>query len=1034
MKSLIAFFVKQKIFSDLTTLFVILIGISCAFLMRREAFPVIKFDIITVATIFPGASPDEVERLITNPLEIELREVDGIKKVSSVSRQSTSMIVLQLDPDQASEFEVKADVQDVVDRFKDLPKDAERPVVTSVESGIYPIIQVSLTSSLPGLQLRELAREIEKDLETLQDVAKVTPTGMQDLEIHVEADLKKMSSYRISFEEIIAAIRNQNLSIPGGSVSSSNGEEIFIRTVGDLETIEGIEHTVVRANDLAQPIMVKNLATVNFKLKDNSQLFKTNGLPAINLTVLRKSGADTIDLVDRIKARVKELEVQYKDRLTMRLLDDESVWIKMRLNTVTSNFIMGLILVFIILSLLLPPIIAFIVAIGVPFSFLGTMIVFYNMDYSLNLLTMLGLVIVVGMLVDDAIVTTENSMRLFEEGMSAEEAAIEGTHQVVGSVFGSVMTTVLAFLPLALMTGIFGKFIKFVPVGVIVALLISLVQAYFILPNHFARWVRLRDPKQASNWFYRLHENINLWWNTRLLPKYRQIIEKFVHFRYRVLGAVFFLLICGAFTATRLSFVLFPPDGIEIFLITADTKIGTDISESEKIFRPIEQAILDLPKSEIQDFTTQLGLQVKDPGDPGSKYGEHLGMFIVYLTPVNERDRSAEEIIEELRQNTKNISNVKLNFEKMAGGPPVGKAISIGVQGQDYPEILKLAERIKEDVGQIPGTSDLELSYQLGNKEVLVQVNPVEASAAGLNVASIGYSVRAAYEGIVESSIKKLDEEIDIRVSLADGSGSRIETLPKLLVPNQQGQLVPLGGVAKFKDSQGIAAYMHQNNRREVRVLGEIDNKVTDAGRVVESIRKNLDIYKKDFPSLNVSFGGENEDTEESMQSLMRTFLVAFAGIFIILVLTFQNVTQPILVAGTIPIGAMSVIFTFALHSKPLSFMGMLGIISLGGVIVNNAIVMVDFVNQLRKEGVAFSQSIVDAAVIRLRPIFLTTATTVVGILPTAYGIGGNDDFVKPIALALGWGLLMGSVVTVLAFPAMIAILDDLVLFVKRRK
>ncbi len=1032
MNRLIEFFVKQKIFSDLIVISVMVLGIACMLLMRREAFPNINFDLITINTIFPGASPDEVERLITNPLEIELKEVTGIKKIRSVSRSGTSMIFLQLDPDQTTETEAKTDVQDVVDRFTDLPDSAERPIVTTVESATQPIIQVSVTGDQSPLELRNLAREIEKDLETIANVAKVTPTGMQDLEIHVETELSKLANLGLSFESLIAALRNQNMSIPGGTLTNPAGEEIFLRTSGDFETIEQIENTVIRANELAQGIRIKDVAKVSYQLKDDEKLFRTNGEHAINLTILRKQGADSITVVDLVKKKVKELESKYAGRAKLRLIDDESVWIKMRLNTLTGNFLLGLVLVLIILSLLLPPMIALMVALGVPFAFFATMIVFYNIDYSLNLLSMLGLIIVVGMLVDDAVVATENSMRLFEDGMPAEEAAIKGTQQVVPSVFGSVMTTVLAFAPLMFMSGIFGKFVKFIPMGVIVALMFSLFEAYFILPGHFARWVRVPSESEKSI-FYRIYERSHKFWLDKIVPRYRNAVILFVRRRYRAAGVVALLFAISLVVATRLSFVLFPAEGIEIFFIAAEAPLGTKLEKTGELLRPLEKLVLGLPKGEVQDFTTQIGMQMKDPHDPTVKFASHVGLVVVYLTPVNERDRTANEIIASLREQSGSVEDIKFVFEKVNPGPPVGKPISIAVQGESYEEILQLGEIVKAELLKISGVSDLELTHQQGNKEIRVEVQQAEAAAAGINVATIGQSVRAAFEGIVPTSIKRLDEEVDIRVLLPDQTANNPQTLANLQIPNPAGNLIRLGRVAKFSESQAVAAHIHEGNRREVRVLGQIDATKTDSGKVNAHIEKMVPEFKAKFPRLTLLFGGENEDTNESMKSLMRTFIVAFIGILFILILTFQQILQPLLVALTIPIGLMAVIYAFLLHGQPLSFMGILGTIALAGVIVNNAIVLMDFVNYLRLEGQSKIDSIINAAEMRLRPIFLTTVTTVAGVLPTAYGIGGVDEFVKPIALALGWGLLLGSIITVFFFPVMIAILDDLHGFVGRK-
>ena len=1032
MNRLIEFFVKQKVFSDLITVFTVLVGIACLVMIKREAFPNINFDLITITTVYPGASPEEIEKLITSPLEQELKEVDGVKSSGSVSREGVSMIILQLDPDQTTDTEAKSDVQDVIDRVTDLPKDSEDPIVSVVESSIYPIIQVSLTAKdISELEFRKLSREIERKLEDLSNVAKVTPTGMRELEVKVKANIKKLAQYRLSLEDLVNSLQGQNVSIPAGTFSVNGGEEALVRTIGDYQNLEEIENTIIRANELEQGIKIKDVAKVEFDLEKADQYFRTNGQTAINLTVMRKSRADSIRTVDQVKEKVLLLEKEYSDRINFSLIDDESVWIKMRLSTLSGNLVLGLVLVIIILSLLLPPSVALIVGLGIPVSFLATMIVFYQMDYSLNLLSMLGLIIVVGMLVDDAVVATENSMRLYEEGATAEDAAIKGTQQVVMPILGSVLTTVVAFLPLMFMSGIFGKFVKFIPMGVILALLFSLLEAFFILPNHFARWMPAKGEKKRS---LALYEYSITFWNESVLPPYKRAVRYFIEKRYWVMSGVVGLIVMGGLIAGQIGFILFPAKGIEIFFIAVDAPLGTKLETTSEMIREVEKAVLSLPKTEIKDFTSQIGLQQKDPGDPSTKYLSNVSLLVVYLTPEADRKRSADQIIEDIRKRTEGIKDLKIAFEKVQGGPPVGKAISISVRGQEYQEILKLAEEIKADVAKIQGTSDLELNYQLGKREIIVNVDSAAAKAAGLSIQSIGYSIRAAIEGVIATNLKALDETIDIRVMASSENIENKDSIRALLIPNQMGNLIPVNQVTKLKDSQGVSSLIHDDNQRAVTVLGEVDIKKTNANIVVAEIQKKLPEYYKKYPSLNVKFGGENEDTAESMQSLALTFGVALIGIFCILVLTFQNLLQPLLVALTIPIGFVAIQITFFLHGEPNTFMGSLGIIALGGVIVNNAIVLVDFVNALRLQSADLTQTIVDSCALRLRPIFLTTMTTVVGILPTAYGIGGNDEFVKPIALALGWGLFFGSAILVFFFPAMIRILDDIINFFSKKK
>ncbi len=374
----------------------------------------------------------------------------------------------------------------------------------------------------------------------------------------------------------------------------------------------------------------------------------------------------------------------------------------------------------------------------------------------------------------------------------------------------------------------------------------------------------------------------------------------------------------------------------------------------------------------------------------------------------------------------------RVTFEQLNQGPPVGKPISLSVRSEEYVDILPAVKILKETLATIAGVTDIQDSYLLGKQELVVKVNGAEAAAAGLSVASIGISVRAAFEGIEATSIRELDEEVQVRVSLPRSAREQESTLRELKIPNPQGQLIPLMSVAKIERGQNLSVYEHEMNRREVKVTAGVDVNTTSALAVNSKLKQLLPELSKGFPKVQVAFGGEDQDTSESMASLGRAFGIAFLAIFLILVFTFGNLLQPLLVVTTIPLGITSVIFAFFVHGRPLSFMGMMGIVALAGVIVNNAIILVDFVNQARSEGTDKLQSILDAAHKRLRPILLTTLTTVVGLMPTAYGIGGTDPFVVPIALALGWGLLFGSVLSTLVFPAGIAILDDIEALQKR--
>ncbi len=1045
MNALIEYFGRRRLFADLFTLFVFVVGVGSLLLIRREVFPNVNFDIITVAANFPGSSASETEKLITNPLEQDLKEVDGIKKVRSISTEGRSYITLFLDPDQTNEKEAKDNVQDVVNRFI-LPAGALEPVVTALNSKYTPIVEVAVSGDLPELELRKTAKYLEEQIEKVRGVARVVSSGLRDLEIRVEADPAKLAAYRMSLDEVVRALQSQNVSVPAGSVEprtlSVGDAEKTVRTVGDFKSAEDVKKTVIRANELGTPIRVMDVAQVFESLEKPTVLSRPIGLPGLSLTILKKEKGDAIRVVESIRARMDELKPTLDPRVKVTFINDFSQIIKRRISILSGNLILGLVLVLGLLALILPFRVAILVSLGIPFSFLGTMILFQQWGNSINLISLLGLIIVSGMLVDDAIVVTDNAVRLMEEGHSPEDAAVKGTQQIWAPVFASVMTTILAFAPMLFMSGIFGKFIGEIPLGVIVALGVSLFEAYFILPGHIATYIRVKKAQPGESRKTRNPVQRFLWWtehvwDERVTPAYTRALKRVLENRYKVAGLifVFFLVTVTIPISGKMKFILFPPDGVEIFFVRLQAPNGTSLRQTEELVKPVEKMIAGLPKNELDNYLTKIGLVQNDPNDPETKRGSEYAQIQVFLTPETMRTRKADEIIDAIRNEVGTPKGfIRVTYDRARPGPPVGKPVSLSVRGKDYEQIMPAVAELKKIVGEFKGVNDVQDSYILGKQELNVNVNSAEAAAAGLSVAQIGQTVRAAFDGLIATTIRGLDEEVDVRVSLPESARKNSETLSQVQIPNQRGNLIPLSRVASISQTQSLAYYEHEGNEREIRVTADIDTNLNSPLAVNGELKKILPEIAKRYPGVAVYFGGEDEDTRESFASLGRAFLVAILGIFLTLVFTFGRLGQSLLILITIPLGVISVIWTLLLHGRPLSFLAMLGIIALGGVIVNNAIILIDFVNVNRAAGQDRWQSILGAAKMRIRPIFLTTATTVAGLLPTAYGIGGIDQFVVPIALSLGWGLALGSILTAFIFPSAIAILDDINEFWQKKR
>ncbi|MBC87032.1 MAG: hypothetical protein CL677_07610 [Bdellovibrionaceae bacterium] len=1033
MRKIIHFFATEHLLGNLLTVMLLLVGIISTFSIRRDIWPNVNFDVTTVRTTLPGASPEQIENLIINPIEEAIREVDGIKKVTSNATESVGVVILQLDPDARDSAKTNRDIRNAVDAVDSFPEDATDPVIQEVESTLQPVVEVTVSGTDDYTQLRKYAQLLYDRIANMREVGKVVKQGYFDQEYHVIADPELMAQKNVSLGEISVALGANNISLPGGDSYNDKDIELLIRTEAEVKSVEEIEDVVIRANDVGFSTKIKDVAEVVQSYEDPNVLYKARGEKSIHLTISKKSNADALDLINKLRSNVEEWSADYPDFLKFGFSRDLSKFLSARLKTLSSNLLLGLVLVLIVLTLFLPWQVTLIVSVGIPIALLSAITVASLMGGSLNLLSLIGLIIVLGMLVDDAIVVSENIWRHIEMEKDITTAVVDGAKEVFGPVVASVMTTACAFGPMLFMTGIMGKFIFEIPLMVIIALGFSVFEAFVIMPSHFVSWVGpftktiLNKAKSSSN-----QEK----WYDKYITKYQNYVTWSLNRKYRMaLGAVALLGLTGALLAVTGKFVLFPSEGEQYFFIQAESPKGTSLEQMAMNVVPIEKAIAELPEHEITDVVSIIGLIQQDQNDPLTRRGTNYANIRVELTPKFSRERNVREISEEIRKKVGDLPNIsKLNIEVAKEGPPQGRSISINVTGRDFDEMNQVAQGIRKKLEEFTGVKDIRDSNILGKDEWQVLPLRNEAASAGLTANDIAQTVRAAFAGIKASSVRNFDEEIDILVKQKTNKGPILDQLNSIKVGNRQGNLVHLNEVSEFRQVPTRNVITHVDYDRIINISAEVDTDVITANEVVSKITPHLDELIKDRPGYGITFGGESEDTDESMKSLARAFGFAFLSILFLLIATFRSLIQPILILTSIPLGFIGVAFAMFLHNRPFSFLAMLGVIALAGVIVNNSIVYIDFVNKLRERGIGLSESIIETAGMRLRPIVLTTTTTISGLFPTAYGgymqkfigIGGEDAFVIPLALALGWGLAFGSILTALFIPPFIAITDDM--------
>ncbi len=1022
------FSIKNSLLVNLVSILIIIVGIYSVFHLKKEAFPNVDYDIVTITTGYPGAPTEDVEKLVTIPIEKEIKGISGIKEIQSTSEEGQSIIGITIDPKASDKNQVVDDIERAVDRIQNLPDGVkEDPMVFELRSKEIPVLEVSLSGDVPEQMKREYAESLEDLLLNINGVASVTRMGWREPEFHVDIDPEKLKNFHVSMKEIMAALNSRNITLPGGHLTTDQ-EEFNVRTTGEFFTVEEIEDVIIRANDAGNWLRVKEVAHVSRGFEDYDRIARTNGKRSLGMVVVKNEAADIIRVVARIHAVLDQFRQSLPEKLSVTTANDISFYVERRLGVLKNNGLIGILLVSLILFFFLDPIPALTTAMGIPIALFLSFFVMMGMGISINLVSMLGLIIVLGMLVDDGIIVSENVFRYVEEGMDPKEAAIKGTTEVIAPVTATILTTFAAFAPLLFLPDIMGKFIRQIPIVVIITLAASLIEAFIILPAHLADFIKkgkyVRGQKKET-WRKKIFNSITKF--------YLKIMRYTLTHRYKVISLLFvfsLLTVVFAFKVYNIKVILFTGKGIEEFYIRAEAQKGTSLEQMEDLLHPVEQLVERLPEEELDSYRSYIGSISSSMGfDPDAKNGSHLAQITVYLTPMQQRKRTPNEIKESLREELNKIKGFeKLYFYSPKEGPPQGAPIEVGIKGDSFDVSNEIADKIMAYLKGGKGVSDVSTNYEFGKKDLNIIVDEEKAKKYFLTIEDIASSVRYAFKGGVATAVKqkKAEDEVDVIVRFPEEHRNSRDAFNKILIPNQQGNLIPLKSVASIKETEGLYAITHLDGKRTVWITGDVDGEQATSFSVNMDLKNQFKDISKEYVGYSLKFAGEYEEQKETQQNLFFAFLVVMFLIFIILTAIFGSLIQPFIVMTAIPFGYLGVLIAFMLHGQPLSFFALMGMVGLTGIVVNDSVVLVDFINKLRKAGNERRDSLIEAGKKRLRPVLMTTITTIGGLVSVAYGIGGGDPFLKPLGLAIAWGLFFASGLTLILIPCIYAIFDDI--------
>lgn len=1023
------FSVKNSTLINLLSVLIIGVGVFAMWNLRKEAFPAVSYDIVTITTVYPGAPAEDVEKFVTIPIEKEIKGISGIKEITSKSEESLSEIGITIDPKASDKNQVVDDIERAVDRVKNLPDGVkDDPVVFELKSDEFPVLEISLSGSASDQEKRYYAEALEDIVLDINGVSNIRRLGWLDEEFHVEVDPVKLKDYHVSLNEIMQALRSKNITLPGGPLKTKT-EEFNIRTTSEFNTAEEIENVIIRANDAGNWLIVKDVAKVVESYEDMQFIAKTNGERSLGMVVVKNETGDIIKVVAKVKSAVDQFEKTLPENIKIDLANDFSFYVKRRLGVLKNNGLIGFVLVCAILFLFLDPIPALVTAMGIPIALFVTFFAMHAMGASINLVSMLGLILVLGMLVDDGIIVSENVYRYIEKGMDPKEAAVLGTSEVVAPVTATILTTFAAFGPIMFIPDIIGKFIREIPIVVMLALGASLLEAFMILPCHLSDFITFYNKKKKRHLKPRKEKK----WFTSLKAFYISIVKGALKHKYKVmlfLTIGFVGTLVFAFGVYKIKVILFTDEGIEDFYIRAEAPKGTSLEYMEELMVPVEKFVESMRKDELESYRTYVGSISEEMGfDPNAKNGSHLAQVTVFLTPMQTRERDAKIIIDEMREGLKKIKGFdKLYFFKPKEGPPTGRAVQIGVKGEKYETLEEVSQSIVEYLNGIDGVSDVSTNYDLGKKELRIIVDEEKARKYFLTVEDIATTVRFAFKGGVATTVKplKAEDEKEVLVRFPKKYRSNINDFDMILIQNKLGNIVPLKSVAKIKEVSGLFGITHLEGKRVIWVTADVDGDKVTSFSVNQGLKKNFSDINQKYVGVNLKFGGEYEEQKETQANLLFSFLVALFLIFIILTAIFGSMVQPLIVMTAIPFGFLGIIVAFMVHGRPISFFALMGAVGLTGIVVNDSVVLVDYINRLRKSGKARFDSIIEAGETRLRPVLMTTITTMGGLLSVAYGIGGGDPFLKPMGLAITWGLFFATGVTLVIIPCIYAIIDDI--------
>ncbi|MCB9802396.1 efflux RND transporter permease subunit [Candidatus Nomurabacteria bacterium] len=990
------------------------LGLVAVFNIPRESDPEVKIPIAVVSTFYAGASPQDMEDLITDKIENKVEELDGVKLVTSSSISSVSSVVVEFEAEQDLDQSIR-ELKDKVAETNGLPDEAEDPVVTQVRANDFPLITFSLTGPLTESQLKQLGEIVQDELEAISGVSKAPLSGVRSLEYSVTVNKLALSRLRISLSQVIGAIQATNLDMPLGDIAVDD-ISYNLRAVSKLQSLEELKNVVVSVNN-EQPVYLSDLAEIKEQFTESKSLSRisisgSEASSAVSLSVYKKTGGNILEIVDAAKLKIEKLQEEnlIPDNVSVQVSSDYSSFVRDDLNTLGSSGIQATILIFLVMFIALSWKESIISLLAIPLTFLITLIILYNFDFTLNSMTLYALVLSLGLLVDTFIVVLEGIFHNMRNGHSSKNAALLSVAHYKLPLLSGILTTISAFVPMLLVSGILGEYLKIFPITIAITLTSSLFVSLVLVSGMSTVFLKRTkvDEKNKDSILEKYLTNY-------LRKKYRQNISDFLKNRKQkikfliVLLVLFFASLTTLFTGL-VKVELFPKIDVEYIYVDINMPIGTELLVTDQVAREVEERLYE--NKEIKTFVTTVG-QASSLGffDGGGSGSSHVANVSITLVDEEERDLKSYQIAEHLREDLKDINEGEIVVKELTSGPPTGAPIEARISGHDLNTLASLAGRLEDLLKNKEGVINVDNNQSISPADFTFTLKKDAIAKYDLSVAGVASSLRTAIFGTTATEISHAGDDYDVVVKFDKNKFNTVEDIKNLSVLNNRGQEIKLASLADFSLQPALATIRHRDFERTVTVQADLRPGYNSAEISAE--------LEKDFAAqiptgYTVKFGGEVEDIDQSFSELWNAMIVAVLLIWIILVLQFNSFRAAATILMTLPLMMIGVVVGMLLLRLPFSFPVFLGLISLAGIVVNDAIVFIDKTERnIREKNMFPLEALADAGDTRLQPILLTSITTIFGVFPLALA----NEFWVGLSVSIIFGLAFATVLQLFVIP-----------------